>query len=242
VEYVLAIVATLVLIAVRELVRHGVWKATKQLLVAVIAANVTSYVLAAAVAFGVFAMHGTTTGFRTVVEEAMSGFDAAGKLQRGDVILAVDHEPISDAIGQSLTERVARKDGAAVTLTIERAGATSDVTVTPTRSTEGGTHLWLLGIKRGREPIQSRDVGAALGNAAVFPASYVRMFAGQIGDLFGGREEAEPGGPVRIVQEFSVPQQSFLVQMGQHWMRFAVFAMLLMFVVDIVRVVRLART
>ena len=234
-----AVLATLVLIAFRELVRHVVWKATKQLVLAVVAANVTSYVLAAAVAFGMFALHGTTTGYRTTVDEVMPGYDAAGKLQAGDAILAVDHEPLDDA-GASLPQRVARKNGEAVTLTIERAGETSEIIVTPTRSTEGGTPQWLLGIKRRPEPIQSRDVGAALGNAVVFPATQVRMLARQVGELFAGSDHADPGGPMRIVDEFRV-QRSFLVLMGQRLMQFAVFAMLLMFVTDIIRVIRLAR-
>jgi membrane-associated protease RseP (regulator of RpoE activity) len=232
-----AVLATLALIALRELVRHVVWKTTKQLALAVIAANVASYVFAAAVAFGMFALHGTTIGYRTTVDEVMPGYDAAGKLQAGDAILAVDHEPLDDF---SLPQRVARKNGEAVTLTIERAGATSEVTITPTRSTEGGTPQWLLGIKRRPEPIQSRDVGAALGNAAVFPVTQVRMLARQVSELFAGSDHADAGGPMRIVDEFRV-QRSFLVLMGQRLMQFAVFAMLLMFVTDIIRVIRLAR-
>jgi len=234
-----AVIATLALIAVRELVRHAVWKTTKQLVLAVIAANVTSYVLAAAVAFGMFAGHGTTIGFRVTVAEVLPGYDAVGKLSVGDAILAVDHEPL-EGVGPSLPDRVARKNGQAVTLTIERAGTTSDVTITPTRSTEGGTPQWLLGIQRGREPIQSRDAGAALGQAAAFPVIQVRVFVQQIAEVFVGTDRADAGGPRRIVEEFRV-QRSFLVLMGQRLMQFAVLAMLLMFVVDIVRVIRLAR-
>ena len=235
---VVAIVATLVLIVLRELVRHGVWKATKQLVLAVLVANVASYVLAAAVAFGVFAGHGITTGVRTVVQGALPGSDATTKLRPGDVIVAVDHEPIGSG---SLSDRVARKNGAAVTLTIERAGATSEVSITPTRSTEGDTHRWLLGITRDVEPIQSRDVSAALRAAAVFPAVYVRILANQLGERFGGGDRADPGGPIRMIEEFQLPRRSFLVEMGLLWMRFAVLAMLLMLGVDIVRVTRIAR-
>lgn len=238
--YVVAIAATLVLIVLRELVRHRVRTATNQLVIAALAANLASYVLAAAVAFGVFVGHGITTGVRDVVQGTLPGYDAATRLRPGDVILAVDHEPMSSG---SFSDRVARKNGAAVTLTIERAGVTTEVSVTPRRSTEDDTHRWLLGIKRGAEPIQSRDVGAALGAAAAFPAGYVRFLAGEIGERFVGGERADPGGPARMIEEFRIAlvQRGFLVELGSLWMRFAVFAMLLMFVVDIVRVTRIAR-
>lgn len=239
-EYLVAAIATLVLIALRELVRYGVWKASKQMLIAVIAANAAGYVFAAAVAFGVFAVHGTSAGYHTVIDKVLPGYDATTKLQAGDVILAVDHEALDDVVGQSLTERVRRKNGAAVILTIERAGATSDVSVTPTPSMDPGPPF-VLGIMQSRESIQTRDVSAAARNAAVFPATYVRMIASRVGALFGGDDEADPGGPKRILVEYTVAPPSFLVRMGQHWMRFAVFAMLLMFVVDVIRVVRLSR-
>ena len=236
--YVAAIVATLVLVGLRELVRYAVWKATSQLVLAAIAGNVASYLLAAAVAFGVLAGDGITTGVRDVVQEVLPGYDAATKLRAGDVIVAVDHEPIGSV---SLGDRVASRSGAPVTLTIDRAGLTSDISVTPKRSTEGDTHRWLLGIKRAVEPIQSRDVGAALGAGAVFPASYVRIVASEIGKRLPERDRVDLGGPIRMVEAFQLPQRSFLVEVGRRCMRFAVFAMLLMLVVDIVRITRVAR-
>jgi membrane-associated protease RseP (regulator of RpoE activity) len=105
-------------------IRDQACSVNPSVVLAALAANVASYVLAAAVAFGVFAGHGITTGVRDVVQETLPNCDAATKLRAGDVLVAVDHEPIRSG---SFSDRVTRKNGAAVTLTIERAGVTSDV-------------------------------------------------------------------------------------------------------------------
>lgn len=234
-DYLVAIVAAGLLVVVRELVRLGVWKATKQVVFALLAANAASYVAAAGVAFGFYAWHGHTVGHRTIVTEALPGFDAVGKLEPGDVILAVNTE----AIDGDLVERVNLGQGAPVMLTIERGGQTREVIVEPKRGPEGKS--WLLGIRKSIVPVVERDLGEAFQRATTFPIDDISVMIGQVRGSVGGSDDAEVGGPTRIIDEFVVARPSFLARMWPLWMRFGVFAMLAMLIVDVIRFARLTR-
>ncbi len=234
-DYLVAIAATGLLVLVRELVRLGVWKATKQVLFALLAANAASYAAAAAVAFGFYAWHGHTVGSRTVVTEALPGFDATGKLAPGDVILAVN----TQGIDGDLVERVNLGRGAPVMLTIERGGQTREVMVEPRQGPDGKG--WLLGIRKSIVPVVERDLGEAFQRASTFPIDDVSAMISRARGSFGSSDDAEVGGPTRIVEEFAVAPRSFLERMWPLWMRFGVFAMLAMLIVDVFRFVRLTR-
>lgn len=69
---------------------------------------------------------------------------AAGVLEAGDVILAVDGQSVTDA--EEVREIVGEAAGEPVTLTIERDGSEREVSVTPSRQELDGEAVWLLGV------------------------------------------------------------------------------------------------
>jgi hypothetical protein len=191
------------------------WRAAH--LVPIAAATVATYLAIAVLAFGHAAIAGSPSG-RTflAVDAVLEGYDATGKLEPGDRIIAVDGDPIgvgarssgaSEApagtrVGSrpepppSLSERVSRRGGAPVALTIERAGQARDVTVTPKPGPQPG--MWLLGIRPTLEVEHTRDVAASVRIGLAFPIDQVGALIAQLGST----GEADAGGPVRIVDEF----------------------------------------
>jgi regulator of sigma E protease len=107
-----------------------------------------------------------------------------------------------------LRDRVAAKQGAPVKITVVRDGKKQDVEVTPKRSFVGLPYkpesVLLMGIVPIAEPdiVKVSTVDAA-GDALTFPVDQTKLIVGAFRDIFAGREEADPGGPVRIASEFS---------------------------------------
>lgn len=138
---------------------------------------------------------GYDVGRRTVVYGVQDGSAAAGVVQKDDVVVAVDGASVTDAA--SVRDIVQAKGGAPVTLTIERGGARSDVTITPRPVDQDGQRLWLLGVQLGVTftfpidvQIQLNDVGG--------PSAGMMFALGIIdklspGDLTGGRHIAGTG-------------------------------------------------
>ncbi len=163
----------------------------------ILAGPVTIYLTVAILAFCFFRCQTTAIPEQArTIEGVLEGHDAAGKLVPGDVILEVDGAPFAGGPAR-LRDLVNAKQGAAVTIAIERAAAKQTVTVMPTQR-DG---RWVLGVALAplREPT---GTGAALKEAIVYPAAQVaRTFQGLI-EIFKGSDRAEAGGPVRIVDEF----------------------------------------
>ncbi len=138
-------------------------------------------------------------------------FDAVGKLEQDDWILAVDGEPILAGVEPSLTARVAAKRGAAVKLTILRGSRMLDVEVTPKRY-EDPLAFWpwhkkvpdryLLGIGLSRRVVVEVGPLTAAWHALKYPVEQTRMIVGGLYGIIVGTEEADPGGPIRILDEF----------------------------------------
>ncbi|HEY1816541.1 MAG TPA: site-2 protease family protein [Kofleriaceae bacterium] len=118
-----------------------------QRFITIFAGPATNYISAVVLAFGLFAYHGVESSWRWYgVSEVRTGYDAFGKLEPGDRILAVDHDRLlAEGIytgpdgqvlkadpGNGLVAHVNAKNGAPVTLTITRHGETRDVVITPT--------------------------------------------------------------------------------------------------------------
>lgn len=110
-----------------------------QRFVTIFAGPATNYLSAILLAFALFTCHGADSSWRYFGVAAVNGgYDAAGKLEIGDRIIAVDHVPIlargeHDGVGaESLVARVSAKRGAVVTLTILRDGERLDVPIQPT--------------------------------------------------------------------------------------------------------------
>ena len=199
----------------------------------IFAGPATNYVSAIVLAFFLFTCHGVDSPWRWYgVDEVKEGYDAHGKLQVGDRIVAVEGKPLL-ARGEwvspkgevykqdSLRGRVAEKKGQPVTITVIRAGKQIDLQITPKLvftelpyghwEEKSGQRTWhppgqtlLLGIVPSVEA-DVLDLGlfGSTRAALEYPVLQTQMIAGGLYDIVRGREEADPGGPKRIVEEFA---------------------------------------
>ncbi len=196
--------------------------------IALAGAAAVAYVVVCALAGAFYVDHGIETGghyYRVAAVE--DGFDAAGKLQPGDRIVAIDGDPLW-VERTSLVERVNAKAGAPVTLSIERNGARLDVVVQPTR----GRDHWLLGIRPGIAPEMRHDTGEALVAALAFPAWQVQALAHELRASITP-VSADPGGPKRIYDSFAVDDNG--VRGWGALLRLSVVVALLLVGLDLVR-------
>ncbi len=194
-----------------------------QRFVTIFAGPATNYLSAIVLAFLLYNCHGQETPWRWhEIAGVKQGYDAHGKLELGDRITAVDGVPIL-AIGQwvsptgtvynedSLTRRVNEKKGQPVTLTVTRHGKSVDVTIQPKhvflfrdKWETWTTPTYLLGIM----PIprsEVKDVGivTAFVDSLRYPIDQTKQIGKMLVEIVRGREEADPGGPKRIFDEFA---------------------------------------
>jgi regulator of sigma E protease len=117
-----------------------------QRFVTIFAGPATNYVSAVVLGFALFAYHGVESSWRWFgVADVKADYDAFGKLEPGDRIVAVDHRPIlaegsytgadgttikADA-SDGLVARVNAKNGAPVTINVVRGGHPLDVVIQP---------------------------------------------------------------------------------------------------------------
>ena len=186
-----------------------------QRFVTIFAGPATNYLSATILAFLLYTCHGMPSAERWYgVDEVMPGYDAVGKLEPGDRIIAVEHHPILASSGDSLIEKVNAKKGEAVTLTVQRDGKDVDVTIQPKLSKDKeGKPTFLLGIV----PVQQSnlvDVGVVTAAVSAFeyPVDQTKMIGGFLWKIVTGAEEADPGGPKRMVDEFRKAFKSSTVE------------------------------
>ena len=196
-----------------------------QRFVTIFAGPATNYISAIVLAFALYSCHGKNSSWGWhEVAGIKEGFDAQGKLQIGDRIVAVDGVPILAAgewyapdgthyVADSLTRRVNEKKGAPMAITVVRGGKHVDVTVTPKMMfiirdevswATWTTPTYLLGIVPTVRPdVLDVGLGESLVSAFEYPVVQTKMIAGGLYDIFRGKEEADPGGPKRIFDEFA---------------------------------------
>jgi membrane-associated protease RseP (regulator of RpoE activity) len=164
----------------------------------ILAGPASAYLAIAGLAFGYFACVGqiSDTPPRRVAH-LPEGFDASRKLAVDDLIVEVEGKPFAGG-ANVLSEQVNAKRGAPITLVVERAGERRAVTLEP-REIDS---RWRLGVAMA--PDRERKIGSALRDAIVYPAAQTGSVVKGFIEVFKGSEEAEPGGPVRIVSEFKV--------------------------------------
>lgn len=177
-----------------------------QRFVTIFAGPATNYISAIVLAFLLFTCHGVRSEERWFgVGKVMPDGAAIGKLERGDRIVAVDGVPLFAHVkDDGLTKRVVARSGQPVTLTVERSGARFDVEVQPKRNPDPkASATWLIGIQ---PQLQHNlvDVGIVegVGRSLVYPVEQTKVILGGLHDIVTGKEKADPGGPVRIVEEF----------------------------------------
>jgi regulator of sigma E protease len=172
----------------------------------IFAGPATNYVSAIVLAFLLYTCHGVEgTTVYVGVDEVLPGYDAMGKLEAGDRIVEVDHTPILANDKISLTERVSAKKGGPVLLTVERAGNRLDVSINPRLDKDAkGNPIYLLGIQKTiQTDVVEVGVFDAAGRALIYPINQTKMIAGGLYDIITGAQKADPGGPKRILDEFS---------------------------------------
>jgi len=85
----------------------------------------------------------TVTPYLSVYSVESDGA-ANGVLQKDDVVESADGTAVTDVA--SLRAIIAAKDGAPVSLTIQRGGATQQVSITPKQQIINGQSTWLIGV------------------------------------------------------------------------------------------------
>lgn len=184
-----------------------------QRFVTIFAGPATNYISAIALALALFTCHGVDSKERFIrVDKVLQDYDALGKLEKGDRIVQVDDATIMAGQGKSLRERVAEKRGQPVAITVLRGLQIHRVLITPKQELDAkgqpvkdrqGNHSYLLGIAQSA-PAVVKQVGfaEAAWHALKYPVEQTEVIATGLYGIIVGTEEADPGGPVRIVDEF----------------------------------------
>jgi regulator of sigma E protease len=132
-----------------------------------------------------------------VVQSVVPGKPADGKLERHDLLLSVDDQPISEA--RPFAMLVQGGKGAPVKVGLRRDGKTMDASITPELS--GGQYR--IGVML-LPAMQSVSVGGALGFASRMTFERLGRLAGAFAEKLSGRQPVALSGPVGIIS--AVPQ------------------------------------
>jgi regulator of sigma E protease len=186
---------------------------TWQRFVTIFAGPATNYVSAIALALALFTCHGVNSEEKYIhVADVLAGYDAVGKLEKDDRILKVDDVKILAGVAPSLTQRVMDKKGAPLKLTIRRGWEELEIEITPRPAREdkdqpvkdkAGNQRYLLGIAQYPRPdLVEVGILTAAWHALKYPIIQTKVIASGLYGIIVGTEKADPGGPVRIVDEF----------------------------------------
>jgi regulator of sigma E protease len=179
----------------------------------IFAGPATNYLSAIVLALALFTCHGIPYWYgvgnvlRCADGKASCGapeYDAYGKLQPGDRILEVNHVPliISDS-GPTLTDHVLASKGAPLLLTVDRNGQRRDIEIKPREDKDtSGKSFWRIGVQYQELP---RRLGVidATGAALIYPVDQTEKIGKMLYGIVFGKEKADPGGPIRMVEEFT---------------------------------------
>jgi hypothetical protein len=243
----IAVVLCLAVVATAELARFGVARgfrlATTRVAklfvaphggprparaLAIFAGTVATYLGAALLAFVFYTCAGIPTRYlECTIVEVPAGYPSAGKLEPGDRMVAIDGEPID----RSPSSIIDAKGGAPVRFTIVRRGETRDVTIRPI----GHDGHWMIGFRPRLERARSYDLAFALRRSFASP---LERAVGAIA-LLAPKEEADPGGPKRIIEEFSYGAPLSVVEQGLALaMLMSGYLLLLTAALDLARIIR----
>jgi regulator of sigma E protease len=175
-----------------------------QRFITIFAGPATNYLSAIVLAFALYTCHGADVGHWYKVAEVKADYDAAGKLQTGDLILEVDHVAVFHDTGPQLIDQINKGNGAPVTLTVERAGQRIEQVISPKHETDqDGKPTWRIGVL---PDLVATTVSVSLldatRNALTFPVRQTKAIASGLYGIVFRNEKADPGGPTRIVKEF----------------------------------------
>lgn len=178
---------------------------TWQRFLTIFAGPATNYLAAIATIFFVFAVAGMNTGRGWVrVGSVIAGEPAAGKLQPGDRILAVNGTEVvisrddPKSVGR-FKELIQRSQGAPVTIRVLRDGKEREVVVTPELVTDAGTREYRVGIQMDiegeRAPV---GIGTAAWESLRYPVDKSAEILVGLKKIVTREEKGEVLGPVGI--------------------------------------------
>jgi regulator of sigma E protease len=170
----------------------------------IFAGPATNYLSAILLAFALYTCHGVDVPHWYGVGAVLKDYDAHGKLEHGDRISRVDGVEVFFDTGPTLIERVNASNGAPITLSIVRDGHPRDITIKPHQDKDAsGKTIWRIGVQPEVESlVVSVGVVDATARALRYPIDKTKAIgAGLYGIIFGS-EKADPGGPIRMVEEF----------------------------------------
>jgi regulator of sigma E protease len=176
-----------------------------QRFITIFAGPATNYLSAIVLALLLYSCHGVDVARWYGVDSVLKDYDAYGKLERGDRIVAIDHQPLTWGDGTQLVRRVTESGGAPLTLTIERKGQSREVVLQPHLDKDAGSGkmIWRIGVQPYAQTVtQSVGMVAAARMAIQFPIDESRWIGKELYGIVFGSEKADPGGPVRMVEEF----------------------------------------
>ena len=175
----------------------------------ILAGPATNYVSAIFLAFALYTCQGEP-GNTYYVASLSQGYDALGKLEPGDRIVAVDGKKMFAPDTIALSEAVNAKAGAPLSITVLRGVKLVTVTIQPKIKkddkgnevkTKDGKPVYMLGIGQMYDYADVSVLKAGK-DALVYPVAQTKIILGGLRDIFVGKEDADPGGPIRIVGEF----------------------------------------
>jgi regulator of sigma E protease len=186
----------------------------------IFAGPATNYLSAIVLALLLYNCHGVNSSWRWyAIAHVNDGYDATGKLAEGDRILAIDDVPLlaqgsyrmpdgTVIKADGLSDRINAKKGAAVKLTVLRDGKRVDVNVQPRlvfRDLPNSVKpMYLMGVVPYKQAdVLQVGVVETTKYALTYPIEQTRLIAGGLKDIITGKEDADPGGPKRIYDEFT---------------------------------------
>lgn len=206
-------------------------------LIAILVGPFGAYLALCVIVFVVFRVQGVP-GNQTIVREVLPDYPAVGQLFVGDEIVDVDDRPLTRG-SQQLQEAFQAANGAPVTLGVVYEGERRVVRLVARRRVDPyGQAWWQIGVSLMPKP--AYDSGLAATRAIDYPikqAGYI--WRGWV-DIFLGRDDLDPGGPVRISTEL----QKSPTASSAMWLAliFGVYFLIALCVFDLVRaIIALAR-
>jgi len=191
----------------------------------ILAGPATNWISAIVLALLLYGAYGVKTTERWFgVHEVQKDAAAAGTLEAGDRIVAVDGQPIymvsPGGVVGSLRKAISAKQGQPVVVTVRRDGAVKDFTITPKPALddkkqpvlEDGKPVFVLGFRVEEQFDRNRvGFGSTVQRALRYPVDQTVIIMSGLYAVVTGKAKAELGGPVRIVEEFGAAFQSSFV-------------------------------
>lgn len=164
-----------------------------------------NFVLAFVVAVVLFAMQGNPMDAPRIAEYTTDSPAYQAGMQPGDIIVAVDGQPVSyDLDGaQQVLDAIAASEGQPMEFTVQRNGEQLTLTVTPLYSEENGRYM--IGASFGKV-YSPCTVGEALSRAGQYIVMITRDMYSALGEMFHSEVPLDqqltgPVGTVQIISE-----------------------------------------